>query len=325
MIDRPMTSHSVALPAEAATRLQAYLAEHGYRPKTVPYALFAAEGEDVNVVYYQSGKLVVQGRGTRDFIEFVLEPEILKEARLGYETLHDPSLKLPRLGIDESGKGDYFGPLCVAGVYANERMIQSWLEAGVRDSKAIHSERRIGELADRILHTPGCVTAVVPIGNPAYNRLHAKIGNVNKLLAWGHARVIENLMQRRHLMVPPPVRAISDQFARNKAVLGRALMADGRQLELVQRHKAEADPVVAAASILARHEFTTRLAALEREFHLRLPKGASAEVEKAARALVDQHGPDSLARVAKLHFRTTSKILPPSTPATLGEGPDGPT
>src|SRR5207248_2100095 len=92
-----------------------------------------------------------------------------------------------------------------------------------------------------IRETPGCVWTVVPIGNEAYNRLYEKMRSVNTLLAWGHARVIENLMGQKHRMVPPPVRAISDQFASNKQTVASALMSLGRQIELVQRHKAESD------------------------------------------------------------------------------------
>ena len=65
-----------------------------------------------------------------------------QEAKLGYEAVLNPELLLPRFGIDESGKGDFFGPLCVAGVYVNEKVIEAWKEAGIRDSKNISSEKR---------------------------------------------------------------------------------------------------------------------------------------------------------------------------------------
>src|SRR6185503_8522619 len=142
----------------------------------------------------------------------------------------------------------------------------------IRDSKHISSDKRIADLARLIQETAGCVTSVVPIGNEAYNRLYSKMSSVNAILAWGHARVIENLMQQKDRMNPPPVRAISDQFAANKATVAGALMSLGREIELVQRHKAEADVAVAAASILARNEFVSRLAALETQFGLILPK-----------------------------------------------------
>lgn len=301
---KPLTSYTCKLDVAQASALEAWLGSHGFRPRQVPYARFAGEGEKVNVVFYESGKLVVQGKGTQEFIEFVLEPEILKQARLGYEAVLNPELLVPRLGVDESGKGDFFGPLCVAGAYVNEEVIAAWADAGVRDSKNISSDRKIAELARVIRETPGCVTAVVPIGNEAYNRLYTKMGSVNAILAWGHARVIENLMQQRARMNPPPVRAISDQFAHDKNTVAKALMNLGREIELVQRHKAEEDLAVAAASILARHEFVTRLAALEKQFGLTLPKGASAAVDQAAKAFIDKHGAESLAKVAKTHFRT---------------------
>ena len=301
---KPLTSYTCKLDDRQATALAAWIEAHHYRPRQVPYARFAGEGENLNLVFYESGKLVVQGKGTQEFIEFVLEPEILKQARLGYEEVLNPDLLLPRLGVDESGKGDFFGPLCVAGAYVNAAVVKAWTDAGVRDSKNISSDRKIAELAKLIRETPGCVTTVVPIGNEAYNRLYAKMASVNTLLAWGHARVIENLMGQRHRMIPPPVRAISDQFAANKEVVARALMSQGREIELVQRHKAEADLAVAAASILARHEFVTRLAGLERQFGMKLPKGASAAVDAAAKAFVEKYGAAALVQVAKTHFRT---------------------
>jgi ribonuclease HIII len=301
---KPLTSYTGKLTDPQAAALRAWLQAHNYRFREVPYARFAAEKEKTNVVFYESGKLVVQGKGTQEFVEFVLEPEILHEARLGYEAVLNPELLLPRLGVDESGKGDFFGPLCIAGAYVNESVIQAWDGVGIRDSKNISSDKRIKELAELIRKTPGCVTTVVTIGNEAYNRLYAKMHSVNTMLAWGHARVIENLMGQRHRMNPPPVRAISDQFAANKETVAKALMTLGREIELVQKHRAEEDLAVAAASILARHEFVTRLAALEKQLGTKLPKGASDAVDAAAKEMVAKQGPDGLAKIAKMHFRT---------------------
>jgi ribonuclease HIII len=314
---KPLTSHTCKLTGEQAAVLQRYLDEHGFKPRQVPYARFAGEKEKLNVVFYESGKLVVQGKGTQEFIEFVLEPEILKQARLGYEAVLNPDLLLPRFGVDESGKGDFFGPLCIAGVYVNESVVKAWQDSGIKDSKNISSDKRIHELAELIRKTPGCVTTAVPVGNEAYNRLYGSMRSVNRLLAWGHARVIENLMGQRHRMNPPPVRAISDQFAANRETVAQALMSLGREIELVQRHKAEEDIAVAAASILARDEFVTRLARLEKEFGMALPKGASAAVDAAAKEFLSRHGAGNLPKAAKMHFRTAYRAQglpePPKT------------
>ena len=202
---KPLTSYTRKLTDAQAAALRTWLEAHQYQFREVPYARFAAEKEKTNVVFYESGKLVVQGKGTQEFVEFVIEPEIVREARLGYEAVLNPDLLLPRLGVDESGKGDFFGPLCIAGAYVNESVVKAWADVGIRDSKNISSDKRIKELAELIRNTPGCVTTVVPIGNEAYNRLYTKMRSVNAMLAWGHARVIENLMGQRHRMNPPPV------------------------------------------------------------------------------------------------------------------------
>ncbi|MSU56887.1 MAG: ribonuclease HIII [Pedosphaera sp.] len=301
---KPLTIYTCKLTEDQAATLKSCLEARNYSSRVVPYARFAGEKEKTNVVFYESGKLVVQGKGTQEFVEFVLEPEVLKQARLGYEAVLNPDLLLPRIGVDESGKGDFFGPMCVAGVYVNEPVIDAWKDAGVRDSKNISSDKKISDLAKLIRETPGCVTSVVPIGNEAYNRMHAKMRSVNAVLAWGHARVIENLMGQRHRMNPPPVRAISDQFASSKTVIEKALMSLGRSIELVQRHKAEEDLAVAAASILARDEFVKRLAVLGKNYEVELPKGAGTNVDAVAKEFFGQRGPAELAKVAKMHFRT---------------------
>ena len=301
---KPLTSHTCKLTDDQASALNAALVARSWKPRTVPYARFAFESDKCNIVFYESGKLVVQGRGTQEFIEFVLEPEILKQVKLGYETVLNPDLLLPRFGVDESGKGDFFGPLCIAGVYVNEAVINDWKDKGIRDSKNISSDKKIHELADLIRKTPGCVVDTVTIGNETYNRLYMRMKSVNTMLAWGHARVIENLMGKRYQMNPAPVRAISDQFAASKSVIEKALMTEGRQIELVQRHKAEEDIAVAAASILARDEFVKGIAKLEQQFQMKFPKGASAAVDVAAKQFVDSRGAGELAKVSKMHFRT---------------------
>ena len=159
-------------------------------------------------------------------------------------------------------------------------------------------------MADVIRATPGLVSEVIVVSPEKYNPLYEKIGNLNRLLAWGHARIIENLCERK----PECPSALSDQFA-NPIVLQRALMEKGRKIELRQQTKAESDYAVAAASILAREKFIDWLAAAEKKCGLKFPKGASAAVLEAARTLVQQHGPDALRATAKLHFKTTQQAL----------------
>ncbi len=317
MPTNPVTAHTCKLDDVQSAHLHQHLKENGWEFREVPYARFAGQKEKTNVVFYESGKLVVQGKGTSEFVEFVLEPLILREAKVGYEEILDPELLAPRLGIDESGKGDFFGPLCIAGVYVNASVINAWKASGIRDSKSVGSDRKIMDLANLIVNTPGCVTSVVPIGNEAYNRLYDKFKSVNSLLAWGHARVIENLLSQKTRMNPSPIRAISDQFASNKATVSKALMELGRDLELVQRHKAEEDIAVAAASILARAEFVTRLNQLSKSWSLVFPKGASASVDAAAKTFISTHGAGELSKVSKIHFRTALRAQGLPEPAKV--------
>jgi ribonuclease HIII len=205
------------------------------------------------------------------------------------------------VGSDESGKGDYFGPLVVAAValtQANWRVLEA---LGVQDSKNL-TDRRALDLALQVANAfPNEVIVVMP---PRYNQLWSKFGNVNRLLAWAHARAIENVIER----APEATAAVADQFG-DESLIRNALFARGREVRLVQMHRAERDPAVAAASILARAEFLRRLEWIGRDVGARLPKGASAQVEATGRALVSSHGPEVLERVAKRHFKTTQRVL----------------
>lgn len=205
-----------------------------------------------------------------------------------------------RIGIDESGKGDYFGPLVISAVCVTAETEPDLKLMEARDSKRI-SDGRILELAPDIRQL--CPHSIVAIGPQRYNELYEKIRNLNRLLAWGHARALENLLERVDCSL-----AISDQFGDERFILN-ALLEKGKRVHLVQRPKAEADLAVAAASILARAEFLMRLKRLSDEVGTTLPKGASGTVELAARMVIKKHGKGKLRAVAKLHFKTTQAIL----------------
>jgi ribonuclease HIII len=248
---------------------------------------------------------LVQGTGAQEFVVNILEPMVLGQAVVGYENVLSPEAIAPHMGIDESGKGDFFGPMVIAAAYTNEDLSKTMQDMGVRDSKQISSDAqalRIGSEIRKLLG-PNRYT-VVRIGNATYNRLYAKMRSVNRLLAWSHARCIENLLNT----VPSCPRAVSDQFG-SKEVVERALMQKGRKIVLEQRHKAESDIAVAAASILAREGFLRSLVALRDQYGQEFPKGASPQVRAAAVALVGTKGPGVLIDVAKCHFRTTDAVL----------------
>ncbi len=263
-----------------------------------PYTLFQGKKKGLSVTLYASGKLVVQGKETKEFIEFYLEPEVLGTFSLGYAEL-DQDLS-PHIGVDESGKGDFFGPLCIAGVYGDEETIPELEKIGVKDSKRLKDDA-ILKLAEKIRKK--CPYHLVRIGPKRYNELYEKFGNLNLLLGWGHATVIENMMAKTGCS-----RIIIDQFAAEH-VVETALRRKGQTAELIQRTQGERDLVVAAASILARAAFVEGLSQLEKEMKLKLPKGASAMTIESGRKLVAQYGSQILSHVGKLHFKTAQTIL----------------
>lgn len=214
------------------------------------------------------------------------------------DQLHHQSVE--RIGIDESGKGDYFGPLVIAAVFVDATTQGELALMNVRDSKKI-SDGRILEMAPDIRTI--CPHSIIAIGPQRYNELYRKIRNLNRLLAWGHAKALETLLDRVSCG-----HAIADQFGDEQLILN-ALQEKGRTIVLEQRHKAESDLAVAAASILARAEFLLRLKRLSDEIGTVLPKGASPAVELAGRMIVKKHGEERLGSVAKLHFKTTQAVL----------------
>ena len=211
-----------------------------------------------------------------------------------------PQNPIERIGIDESGKGDYFGPLVIAAVFIDATTQSELTLMNVRDSKKI-SDGRVLDMAPDIRMI--CPHSIITIGPQRYNELYSKIRNLNRLLAWGHAKALETLLNRVSCE-----RAIADQFGDERLILN-ALQEKGRTIILEQRHRAESDMAVAAASILARAEFLQRLKRLSTEIGTTLPKGASPAVELAGRMIVKKHGEERLGSVAKLHFRTTQAVL----------------
>src|SRR3954453_11288971 len=301
-----MNSYTQPLTNEQAEQLRALLEETGFTFSPKPYTLFFAQKKKLSAAVYEKGpKLLLQGKGIEEFVQFELEPKILCEAKLGYEEVHSPEMFEPHFGVDESGKGDFFGPLVISGVYVDRVIARKLLDGGVVDSKRISSDARIRALADTIRKTSQGLVEMVLIGPAKYNELYEKFGNLNLLLGWGHARVIENLLARK----AGCPRSLSDQFA-NARVIKESLMKHGRTIVLEQRPRAESDIAVAAASIIAREGFINWLERKGKELGIRLERGVSTGVKETAKKLVEVNGPQALREVAKIHFRTAHEIAP---------------
>ena len=306
-----MNAYTHLLSLGQATKLRTLLDELGFEFSPKEYTLFFGQKNKLSVAVYEKGpKVLVQGRGVEEFVQFELEPKILGEAKLGYEEVHSPEMFEAHFGVDESGKGDFFGPLVISGVYVDSGIARKLLDAGVQDSKRIGSDARIRALAQTIRKTTGGLIETVLIGPQRYNELYEKFGNLNKLLGWGHARVIENLLEKK----PGCPRSLSDQFA-DARVIEQSLLRHGRKIDVEQRTKAESDIAVGAASILARDGFINWLERHGKELGLRLDRGVSANVKEIAKKLVEMNGAQVLREVAKVHFRTAHEIAPNAYPA----------
>jgi ribonuclease HIII len=218
----------------------------------------------------------------------------------------DREVPLPYIGTDESGKGDYFGPMVIAGIWLDEPAKAKLEEMGVRDSKLL-SDKRCRELTAEIrIVSNGKFIEVEMLPeryNELYNQFKKERKNLNHLLAWGHARAIESLLEKL-----PCSYAVADQFGNERFILSK-LMEKGKKLHLVQTPKAERYIAVAAASILARDRFLSRMEKLSQQYGILLPKGASDLVIRPALDIIKKRGIDELKKVAKLHHKTTQKIL----------------
>ncbi len=295
------TLYTHAVTPEQMERLDAWLDSHLWAPYNVDYSAFAYKSRDVNVVAYKSGKLVVQGKGTEDFVTFVLEPEILGAAEFGYDEATHPEWFEAHAGIDESGKGDLFGPLVSACVIADGDAVRKWQDEGLKESKKVSSDKAAMAMAKKVRDTKGVVVKVTYAGMAKYNDLYRRFGNLNRLLAWMHAKAIESALAERS--VPW---GMLDQFTKQPLVQ-RQLKAENFNLKM--QTKAESDPVVAAASIIARATYIFAMQKLSKEFGEELQKGASAKTRQQAVAIIRKFGPDALQNFAKLHFKTAAEAL----------------
>lgn len=209
------------------------------------------------------------------------------------------------IGTDESGKGDFFGPLVVGAVLVNNSTEEKLVAKGIKDCKAL-SDDKVRALAVNIREI--CCGHYVELEllpsryNALYQKLRSEGKNLNQLLAWAHARAIEDLLQ-----IQPCRFAIVDQFANERQILSR-LMAKGRDLTLIQSHRAERNIAVAAASILARDRFLFRLDNFRDTYGMEFPKGASNAVIAAAKRFVKERGREALSDVAKTHFKTMDEL-----------------
>lgn len=294
-----MSSFSKKISNQESLNVKKTLEQAGYTFDNAQYATWRAKKSSITITMYTSGKILAQGAGLDSFFE--LFPQFREEHPPLQKTISkDDSLSHnfeSWIGIDESGKGDYFGPLVIASVLIEPQNIEILSKLGLKDSKKL-TDDNISKLAIKIKNN--ATFSVVIINPEKYNELYSQFGNLNKMLAWGHARAIENILMKK-----PCDNAISDKFG-NENLIKNALLKTGKNINLIQQVRAERDLAVAAASIIARDEFVKRIAALAQKYNINLPKGASSLVIEQAKLAKSQNIP--LNCIAKLHFKTTQAI-----------------
>lgn len=283
---------------ELTARLEAGAFEH----RSVPHARLSVKGEGVVATLYTSGKLVVQGADpstfTLRYLERAGEPGAsgANPTRSSGQPAALVPTDRPVVGSDEAGKGDYFGPLVVCALRLPAEHRDGVARSEVTDSKKLTDEAAL-RMAPVLRDTFEC--AVEVLDPPEYNALHAEVKNLNPMLADMHARAI------RKLAHPGDV-VLVDRFAKEELVASRL---GGLSIDLYQKPRAEAEPAVAAASVIARAVFLERLQTLSEEFAVDLHKGAGGPTDESGRRFLEIHGPEALARVAKVHFKNTQKLV----------------
>ena len=317
------TSFTFELTGDQQELLLGIMVNGNYRKREVPYSIYSIEGDGFNATLYQKEKhsrrkLCVQGSKAEDFVLFRLEPTVLGAASLGYEALLNPEAFSAHAGSDESGKGDFFGPLVVCAAYTDERLSDEMLKIGVKDCKQMSDKQvlAVGAKLRALLGESGY--AIVKLSPAAYNRLYAKMRNINRMLAWAHATAIEQILTNR----PGCNRVVVDQFASTETVILRALKPLGKKATVEQRHKAESDIAVAAASVIAREIFIRDILSMSAEVTgslddgsgeeggFKIPMGSSdPRVRKVAEEMVLKKGALWLMNHCKVHFQTTDKVL----------------
>lgn len=288
----------VEIDVNLASKMKGDLVSQGFTLSQPAYTLFQAKKRGVSCTLYQSGKLTVQGKDKEGFITYYLEPEILKTFTYLY-----PEVDMdftPRIGVDEAGKGDVFGPLCIGALYADKEGIDTLIKWGVRDSKTMRDKAILVCAKKMRAHFPYSLITLFP---PKYNELYEKFKNLNRLLAWGHATAIDELVKKTGCR-----EVIIDQFAKED-VVASAISQKKCEVNLTQRFKGEEDIVVAASSILARAAFVEGIERLGEKYQLKLPKGASKLVIEAGKAFAKRYGKEALKEVGKLHFKTIQEMF----------------
>ncbi len=264
-------------PVELAPLFERTLKELGLQKEENSNVVFSYKGEDVKVVFYPTGTLLLQGKGDLE--------------RFAEKLVSNLPLEVDYIGTDEAGKGDLFGPLVVCGFALTSKVAKEVLKLGVRDSKSVPSESLQGiaeHLMEFGLHR---CTVIMP---EAYNAIYREFQNLNKILSLAHSTVVDTLHLETGLK-----RAVVDRFMKGSFI--DCFL--NSPVEVKEETKAEKYPAVAAASIIARYIYLKKLKELSKVVGVQLPAGSGNEAKRVFQELRSKFDSKVLKKVAKLHFK----------------------
>lgn len=294
-----MNNYSNKFDVNLQNKLKDFFQEDGAEFVSQQHAFWRAKTKDYSATFYNTGKFLVQGANISDTVDKI---EKYLNISSGFEDDGSGNISktpIKRIGVDESGKGDFFGPLVIAGVLVDESNIELFKKAGVKDCKMV-DDKNINKLSALIKNNS--VFSIVTVSPAKYNELYSKLKNLNLLLAWGHARAIENILEKADCSY-----ALSDKFGDEK-LIKNALLKRGQNIHLEQRCKAESDVAVAAASIIARAQFLKSISEISTKYGVEIPKGANDKVISAARIISEKYSKSELINTSKIHFKTYEQV-----------------
>ena len=266
----------------------------------------------------EKGKINIYYSANKDRISFTVssKSEAMKK-RLNEVIIKQQTMSFPPqitdlhcwkswVGSDESGKGDYFGPLVVTAFYCRYEDIIPLREMGVKDSKEL-KDSQIDIIAKKVMaRYPNNYQQIVLVPskyNELYGRFKESKKNLNHLLAWAHSKVISTLVRKFN-----PEGIFVDRFTKQNLVEYYLASEKCDNYDIIQAHQGERDVAVAAASILARYKFSAGIEHYSKLYGVKLPKGGGAQTIIAGKEFVEKCGEEKLNEVAKLHFKNSILI-----------------
>lgn len=299
-----MTNQVIQLNAKKLSEVATYYEKHKII-RSAPGVVFAAKVTDTSITGYKSGKILFQGAGAeREANRWSSELIKPKVSAAKGDTLPPGFFQTSVIGSDETGTGDFFGPMTVAACFVSTDQIELIHELGVKDSKMLTDPlmRKIAPDLKEVL-----TYSILTLGNEKYNKVQAKGWSQGKIKALLHNQALKHVLNKMTPQKPDYI--LIDQFAERGIYYNHIKMEKEiiRENVLFSTKAEQLHVAVAAASILARVAFLEEMDRLSLDAGVTLPKGAGSKVDEVAAKIMLSKGEDYLSTITKKHFANTGK------------------